>query len=445
MHETLLPASSWRRNPQPHAVFAIATILLTFSLSACNSQAQQQPPAPPPPTVEVTTVAAQDTAIFEEYPAQTYARNLVEVRGRVDGYIEKWLFKPGQHVRAGQPLYILDVRPYRAQVEQAEGTVRQAEADLIFAKQQVSLLEAEANLEAAKANLVKAQQDYDRLKPLVEQDAAARQDLDAATAALHAAESNVQAKEAAVRQARLTTETQIQSTKGRLQQQRGTLDAARLNLQYGTIRSPISGMVGDTLVPVGGLVSANSSEPLTTVVPLDPIWVRFKLSESQYAEYRRLQASAKGQGPPLELFLADNTKFPEVGRIENALNQVDPRTGTLEVQAKFPNPKSLLLPGQFGRVRFAMRQRKNAILIPQRAVQQNQNIQSVYTVGAGDKIEARAVVMGERVGDDWIVEQGLRAGDRVVVEGVLSVRPGVVVRPVPYRKAEGPPAAEKSE
>jgi multidrug resistance efflux pump len=198
----------------------------------------------------------QDTAIFAEYPAQTYARDLVEVRGRVDGYVEKWLFKPGQHVRAGQALYILDVRPYRAQVEQAEGTLREAEADLSFAKQQVSLLEAEANLESAKANLLKAQQDYDRLKPLVEQDAAARQDLDASTAALRAAESNVRAKEATARQARLTTDTQIQSTQGRLQQQRGTLEAAKLNVQYGTIRSPISGMIGDTMVPVGGLVSA---------------------------------------------------------------------------------------------------------------------------------------------------------------------------------------------
>jgi membrane fusion protein (multidrug efflux system) len=331
-------------------------------------------------------------------------------------------------------------------VEQAEGTLREAEADLSFAKQQVSLLEAEANLESAKANLLKAQQDYDRLKPLVEQDAAARQDLDASTAALRAAESNVRAKEATARQARLTTDTQIQSTQGRLQQQRGTLEAAKLNVQYGTIRSPISGMIGDTMVPVGGLVSTNSPQPLTTVVPLNPIWVRFKLSESQYMEYQRLQAGSKGQGPPLELFLADSTKFPETGRIENALNQVDPRTGTLEVQARFPNPQNALLPGQFGRVRFQVRERQAAILIPQRAVQQNQNIQTVYAVAAENKIEARAVTLGERVGDDWIVEKGLRPGDRVVVEGILSIRPGVVVRPVPYQKADaGQDAAGKSE
>ena len=142
---------------------------LAMASIACKSNAQQQKgSAPPPPTVEITTVTPQDTPIFSEYPAQTYARDLVEVRARVDGYIEKWLFKPGQQVQAGQPLYILDLRPYRAQVEEARGSVRQAEADVDFAKQQVSLLQAEANLETAKANLIKAEQDFNRLKPLVE-------------------------------------------------------------------------------------------------------------------------------------------------------------------------------------------------------------------------------------------------------------------------------------
>ena len=407
---------------------------LAVASIACKSNAQQQKgSAPPPPTVEITTVTPQDTPIFSEYPAQTYARDLVEVRARVDGYIEKWLFKPGQQVQASQPLYILDLRPYRAQVEEARGSVRQAEADVDFAKQQVSLLQAEANLETAKANLIKAEQDFNRLKPLVEADAAPRQDLDAATANLRAAEANVRANEANVKQARLGTDTQVQSTEGKLQQQRAALTNATLNLEYGTVRSPITGRVGDSLAPVGGLVTANSSSPLTTVVPLNPMWVRFKLSESQYLEYQRVKASGKGQGPPLELFLADETKFPHAGQIENTLNQVDPRTGTLEVQARFPNPQYLVLPGQFGRVRFQTKERQGVIIVPQRAVQQNQSIQSVYTVGADNKIEARPVKTGERVGNNWIIEQGLQSGDRVVVEGLLSVRPGVPVRPIPYQ------------
>ena len=425
---------------------AIAVLLISTVLSSCATQAQQgQAQTPPPPIVEIATVALQEAAIYTEYPAQTYARNLVEVRGRVDGYIEKWLFTPGQMVRAGQPLYTLDQRPYRAQVEQAQGSVRQAEAELIFAKQQVSLIEAQARLEAAKSSLTKAQQDYNRLKPLVEQDAAARQDLDAAIAALRSAESDVAANDAAVRQAQLSTSTQIQSTEGRVQQQRGTLTAANLNLQYGTIRSPITGMVGDTLVPVGGLVSANAAQPLTTIAPLDPMWVRFKLSEAQFMEYQRLHKNPKAAGPPLELFLADGTRFPHTGKIENSLNQVDPRTGTVELQAKFPNPQNVLLPGQFGRLRFQMRVRQEVVVIPQRAVQQNLNVQTVFTVGAGDKVEARPVTTGERVGNDWIIEQGLRPGDRVIVEGVMSVRPGVVVRPTPYRNETGAAAPAKAE
>jgi membrane fusion protein (multidrug efflux system) len=176
------------------------------------------------------------------------------------------------------------------------------------------------------------------------------------------------------------------------------------------------------------------------------MWVRFKLSESQFLEYQRIKRTSKGAGPPVELFLADQTKFPHTGQIENALNQVDPRTGTLEVQARFPNPENTVLPGQFGRVRFQTRERQGVILVPQRAVQQNQSIQSVYTVGADNKIEARPVKTGERVGDQWIVEQGLRPGDRVVVEGVLSVRPGVVVKPIPYQKAASdPPVSSPSE
>jgi membrane fusion protein (multidrug efflux system) len=377
-------------------------------------------------------VTPQDTAIFAEFPGQTFARDLVEVRARVDGYVEKRLFQPGQQVKAGQPLYILDLRPFRAQVQQAQGLTRQAEADLTFAKQQVSLLQAEANLEAARANLVKAQQDFNRLGPLVEQDAAARQDLDTATAALKASEAAVRANEANVQQARLNTDTQVQSAEGRVLQQRGALTNANLNLEYATLRSPAAGRVGDTSVAVGGLVTANSTQPLTTVAPLNPMWVRFKIAESQ--QINAAGIGAKGGGPPLELYLADNTKFPQPGRMENTLNQVDARTGTLEVQARFPNPQGTLLPGQFGRVRFKIRERQGVLVIPQRAVQQTQNIQSVFVVGAGNKIEARPVTTGERVGSNWIIEQGLHPGDKVVVEGLLSVRPGVVVNPTPYKE-----------
>jgi membrane fusion protein (multidrug efflux system) len=387
--------------------------------------------------VDVVQVRAADVPIYSEYPAQTYARNTVEVRGRVEGYIEKWLFQPGQEVHAGDPLYVLDLRPLEASAQTAAGNLRQSEADLEFAQNQVSLLQAEANLAAAKANLSKAQQDYERLKPLVEQDAAPKQDLDTATAVLAANEANVRAAQAIVDQTKLQTTTQIQSNQGKVEALRGSLKAATLNLEYGTIRAPISGLIGDTQVPVGGIVNPAAATPLTTIVPLDPVWVRFKISEAQYLSFVHLGKLDPARTPPVQLLLADNSTFPYPGRIENSLNQVDSRTGTLEIQAAFPNPKHTLLPGQFGKVRFQTDLQKNVITIPQRAILQVQNTQSVYTVASDSKIQVRAVKTGARSGDSWIVEQGLRPGDRVVVEGLLRVQPGMVVRAVPYQEQTG--------
>jgi membrane fusion protein (multidrug efflux system) len=403
-------------------------------MAGCSSSAQSRNPAgqPPPPLVLVSDVAAKDVPIFSEYPAQTYARNSVEIRGRVDGYIDQWNFRPGQQVHSGDVLYVLDKRPYQAAVEQAKGNLAQSEADLDFARKQVALLQAEANLAAAQANLIKYQQDYERLLPLVKEEAAAKQELDAAVAALHAGEASVRASQANVDQTRLSTQTQIASTQGKMEAQRAALSTAALNLDYATIRAPISGLIGDTLVPVGGLVNANAQQPLTTIVPLDPIWVRFKVNESQYLEFKKrgtLSASA------LTLVLADNSEFPQKGFITNTLNQVDPKTGTLELQASFPNPQGTLLPGQFGKVRVETEIRKNVVLVPQRAIQQLQNMQNVYTVGANNQVELRVITTAERTGDDWIVTQGLKPGDRVIVEGQLRVRPGMPVTPKPYHPA----------
>ena len=416
--------------------FAVLATLASLALAGCNSSAQSRTPSgqPPAPLVMVSEVAAADVPIFSEYPAQTYARNSVEVRGRVDGYIDKWQFKPGQQVHAGDVLYVLDQRPYEAAVAQAKGNLAQSEADLEFARKQVALLQAEANLAAAQANLVKAQQDYDRLTPLVKEEAAAKQELDAAVAALRAGEATVRASQANVDQTRLSTQTQIASTEGKVEAQRAALRSADLNLEYSTIRAPITGLIGDTLVPVGGLVTANAQQPLTTIVPLDPIWVRFKVTETQYLGFKKRGSLSQS---PLTLVLADNSEFPQKGYITNTLNQVDPKTGTLEMQANFPNPQGTLLPGQFGKVRMETEFRKNVVLVPQRAIQQLQNMQSVYTVNSNNQVELRMITTAERSGDYWIVTQGLRAGDRVIVEGLLRVRPGMAVNPKPYR-AERP-------
>jgi membrane fusion protein (multidrug efflux system) len=415
--------------------------MAAFVLAGCRSaSAEKQAGNAPPPLVEVAQLTPTTVDVLSEYPAQTYARNMVEVRARVDGYVEKWLFHPGQFVKKGQALYILDLRPYQAVVQQARGALTQSEADLTFAQKQVSLLQAEANLASAEANLIKARQDYERLKPLVEQDAAAQQDLDAAVANLRAAEASVRANKASVEQTRLTTGTQITSTEGKVEANRGALERATLNLQYATIRAPISGVVGDSVVSVGGLVTANSAQPLTTIVPLETIWVRFKVSEAEHLALSRQASGEKDGGPALRMVLADNTEFPHIGRIRNALNQIDPKTGTLELQAEFPNPDHTLLPGQFGRISYVTEQREGVLVVPQRAVQQTQDLQVVYVVGEGNKVESRTIRTGRRVGESLIVQEGLKPGERVIVEGLMTVRPGAIVNPRPWtpKTAAGP-------
>ncbi|MBI2684721.1 MAG: efflux RND transporter periplasmic adaptor subunit [Acidobacteria bacterium] len=417
------------------AILPLGILIVTgaaIALSGCQTKHQQAAAAPPPAAVSVVTLQAEDVPIYQEYAAQTFARDMVEVRGRVTGNVEKRLFQVGSDVRAGDPLYLLDLRPYQASVDKARGDLKQSEASEEFARQQVALLQAEADLAQARANLLKARQDVDRLTPLVTQDAAPQQDLDNATAALRANEANVKAREANVQQIKLSTKAQLDTSRAQIVSNNALVRTAELNLEYATIRAPISGRIGDSLVQVGGLVNPASPQPLTTIVPLNPIWVRFKLSESEYFEYKRRKALTGSANIPLQLVLADGTIHPEKGKIENTVNQVDSKTGTLELQATFPNPQGNILPGQFGRVRVSIEDRRNALLVPQRAVTDLQGLQSVLTVGPDDKVLARGISTGERVGDRWIVLQGVKEGDRVIVEGLQKVRPGTPVRTEPY-------------
>lgn len=405
---------------------------LAIGLSGCQAGGKEPPPAMPPTPVSVTTAKLEDVPIYQEYAAQTYARDLVEVRGRVAGNVEKRLFKVGSDVRAGEILYILDLRPYQAAVDKGRGDVRQSEANAEFARQQVSLLQAEADLAQARANRLKAVQDVDRVKPLVKEDAAPQQELDNATAALLANDANVAAREANVQQIKLSSKAQLDTSRAQVVSNQALLRTAELNLEYATITAPVNGRIGDSLVPIGGLVSPTAVQPLTTIVPLDPIWVRFKLSEAEYSEFKKRNALTGETKLPLQLVLADGAVHPHQGRIENTVNQVDPKTGTLELQATFANPQKTILPGQYGRVRVSIEDRKNALLVPQRSVTETQGLQSVFTVGADNKVLARGVSMGERVGDRWVVLQGLKDGERVIVEGLQKVRPGAIVKPEAY-------------
>jgi membrane fusion protein, multidrug efflux system len=387
--------------------------------------------------VAVVEVRAQDVPIYGEYASQTFARDMVEIRGRVDGYVEKRMFQAGSDVKAGQTLYTLDARPYAAEVEKAKADLQQSLANLEFAKNQVALVQAQANLAQANANLLKAQQDVDRLQPLVSQDAAAKQDLDNAAASLEANKANVAALKANVDQTRLQGRTNIDFAAAQVEANRALLRTAQLNLGYATIVAPVAGRIGDSTVQVGGLVSRSAALPLTTIAPLNPIWVRFKISDSEYLDYMHSQERQKNHVLPVHLVLADGSLFPYAGEIRNNVNQLDLKTGTLEIQCTFPNPGHVILPGEFGRVTVLKQQARNAIVIPQRAVQETQNMQSVFTVGPDNKVQLRNIVTGDRIGDGWIVTEGLKPGDQVVVEGVQKIRPGSPVQPSPYKETSG--------
>lgn len=403
----------------------------------------------PPPAVSTVRLSPQDVTIVREYAAQTFARDMVEVRARVDGYLERRPFEVGTDVKAGQQLYVLDLRPYEAEVKKARADLAESRASQEFAKRQVSILQAEANLLQAKANLLKAQQDVDRLRPLVAEDAASKQDLDNAVAALEANQANVKALEAGVQQTTLSNTAQIDTTAAQVQANEANLRTAELNLEYATIRAPISGRIGDSIVQVGGLVSATAQTPLTTIMPLDVIWVRFQLSETEYFEYEQRRKKSPTQSVPLTLVLANGEVHPHPGRIQNTNNQVDSRTGTLELQATFPNPGHVLLPGQFGRIRMPVEERRNALLVPQISVTDRQGVKTVLTVGEGNKVQLRNIVTAERVGSNFVVTQGLKAGDQLIVEGIQKARPGAPVSPEPYEPeavASGkPPASEKQK
>lgn len=361
------------------AATAIAVALLT---SACGKKSV----APPPPAEVVVTEAVQkDVPVFMEMVGQTKGSQDVDIRARVEGYLERFYFTEGAFVHKGDRLYQIDPKPFQAAVAQAK-----------------------ANLATVQARLDQATITVNRLRPLVAQNAVSRQELDNATANQDAARAQVDAAQA-------------------------SLDKATLDLGYTNITSPLDGVVGTTLVKAGNLVGRGESTLLTTVSQVDPILFRAGISEAEYLRIARraeeLRASRGAEKTPIELILADGTTHPHTGYVEAVERAVDPTTGTLAVQFSFPNPERLLRPGQYGRVRFQVEVRKGALLVPQRAVQELQNLYSLAIVGKDNTVAFRNVKVGPRVDGLWVIEEGLNAGDTVVVEGLQRIRDGATVSP----------------
>jgi len=369
--------------------------LFFLLIAACGSQeSAEAPKGPPPVTVVVTTVTPKTVPIYGEYVARTEARQAVEVRARVGGYLEKVLFKEGSQVRAGQLLLVIDPRPYKAALQEARGSLAQAQA-----------------------TLWKAQKDVERLHPLVAEDAAPQVDLDNA-------------------------EAQVKYSQASIEKAKAALAKTELDLKFSEIRSPITGIIGKEEVTVGNLVNRDQTL-LTTVSSWDPMRVVFSISEPDYL--RRAQKYREGEPfsaaqpeEPFELVMADNSVFPFRGSLSFVDRALNLTTGTLNVYVNFPNPNRLLRPGLFGRIRLVLEERPNALLVPQRAVQVMQGVKSVFVVGQDDKVALRTVTLGERYKDFFIITAGLKAGDRVVVEGLQKVIPGQRVTPteLPFSQEE---------
>ncbi|MEP7362400.1 MAG: efflux RND transporter periplasmic adaptor subunit [Acidobacteriota bacterium] len=423
---------------RPLRVFNFLTLLFLAVLSvACGGSAREAQAKQGAPRFPVTAVIAQTKSvpIFQEFIGATFALNTVQVNSRVNGYIEKWLFRPGDFVSEGQLLYAIDQRTYRADVQKAAAELARAEAQVVFAREGVEVLRADSELAQAEASLIKAEQDVSRVRPLVAEKALPEQDLDAVLANGRVAQNNYRAREANVNQLRLTQKTQIQQAEAAVLSAKAALQLAELNLSFTEIKAPTAGRIGETKIQIGGLVSANSPEPLTLISPLDPIYVEFTVTERDYLDYTRKQLAsqqATGKGvpvAPLELLLADGTVYPYKGTYRYADRAVNVQTGTLKLIGDFPNPNRILLPGQFSRVRLRTGMKDGVFVVPQRAVQELQGLRQLLLLDKDDRVVARTVTATDRVGSMWVIEKGLSPGDRVIIDGLQKAFPGSQVAP----------------
>lgn len=369
-------------------------LLLVMHLSACVPGDQGGAIMPPLP-VGVIEVTRQDVPIFVELVGTTMGAQDVPIRARVEGFLESMNFREGSFVSQGDLLYTIDAQPFQARE-----------------------VEAQSQLATAQTNLVRAQSDLGRIKPLAEIDAVSQQDLDAAVAAEAAARSSVRAAEAAV-------------------------NLAEIDLSYTRMTAPIDGLIGLSKARPGEFVGRDPNPVvLTTLSNIDPIRVRFSVAEREYLDF--LRTYFKGERPmdiaalqrnDLTLLLADGSAHSEQGGVIASAQAIDPETGTYTVEATFPNPKHLILPGQFARVRAPQTVLTNAVVVPRRAVSEIQGRFQVFVVGNENKISVREISTGPTVENIVVVESGLDDGEVIVVEGLQKIRPGVVVNPQPANAA----------
>ena len=411
------------------AALIVLTALIT--VTGCSTKGEHTAAAqPPPPTVIVSEVKQKTVPIYSEYVGQTRADNTVELRARVEGVLQKVYFKEGTPVRKGQLLFTIDKRPFDAALQSAKALAAKAVSDLAQAQQRTDVLKAQAELADAQAVEAKADQDVARLAPLAKEKAVTEQDLDAAIAAQKSAKATVDSRKANLTNLEASVKYTIERAKAEVSASNARVTQAQLDLSYCDISSPISGTIGFLQVDEGNLVGRNDATLLATVSASDPLLVDFSVSEIEFLKLTDPQTIGRRAGSlRFDLLLSDESVHPYQGSFKVLDRSVDPTTGTLKVEAAFPNPGGYLRPGQFARLRVAVAEQENAILVPARAVQELQGAKTVMVVDAKNMVSVRSIKLGEKADKEIVVLDGLNPGDRVIIEGMQKVRPGSQVNP----------------
>ena len=377
------------------AALPVALIVSTLALAACGGDAAPPAQAGATPVV-VVTLKPEAVTLTRELAGRAEASQQAEVRPQVGGIVERLLFTEGGSVRAGQPLYQLDQTAFRADADSAQAAVARAQA-----------------------TLVTAQLNAKRTAELVKIDAVSRQDNDNAQATLRQAQADLRSAQAA-------------------------LQGANVPLGFSRVTAPISGRIGRSSVTRGALVTASQATPLATIQSLDPMYVEISQSSAELLQLRREIEAGTLQGTaevPVDIILEDGSAYPQQGRLSFAETMVDPSTGAVALRVVVPNPDQLLLPGMFVRANVANGERGSAILAPQQGITRDpRGNASAMVVGADGKVEQRAVKVSRSIGDKWLVDDGLKAGDKVIVEGLQKIKPGAEVQPT-ERGSEPKPAA----
>lgn len=371
----------------------LLSVFLASSLFLVHCKEKKVENAMPIPEVNMIQASLQTVPIYAEFVGETLGEKDIEIQARVDGWVTGIHFKEGDMVKKGQLLYVIDDQPVRTRIDAAAGQVAQA-----------------------NTMVVKAKADLDRVRPLTEMNALAKRELDAAVANYEAARAQMQIANAAY-------------------------NNAKIELSYTRITAPISGIIGISRVQEGdyvgkGMASTNSA--LNTISATGGMRVRFNVTEAQYLQYlkRKQQTDSLAElqkNYPVQLILSDGSLYTETGQVDLTNRQIDPQTGSLIVQAIFTNPNGLLRPGQYVKVKLQTGMLKDVVVVPQQAVNQMQNLYQVFTINDSNRIQPKIVQVGVRTGSNWVISQGLEAGQKIAVIGNAMIKPGSVINPVPMQ------------